>query len=230
MKSLPLAAFNTLCILGSSLNYLQNICLLITNKLDNPEHEGSLRESQISSGSIFQRALVQETIQVLLREADYHQHLCMRLPIALSIVFDSGSPLICLSCQGGGVANLPQTTPAVYSIADLGLSPGKNYQGRGKDDHKQLPKDKIENVNGSISCLFCSLWQSKQIPLRETKKAKKISLWETQHLVSFIQRWAFVQHVSCFLQQRTFPDVVQLKKVVCWCSLWQTQVHWWALA
>ena len=42
MKSLSLAAFNTLCILGSSLNYLQNNFLSIVNKLDNPEHKLSL--------------------------------------------------------------------------------------------------------------------------------------------------------------------------------------------
>ena len=39
MRSLPLAAFNTLCILGSSLNYLKNKFLSITNKLENPEHK-----------------------------------------------------------------------------------------------------------------------------------------------------------------------------------------------
>ena len=44
----------------------------------------------------------------------------------LSLLFDFCSPLTCLSCRGGGVANLPQTILAVYSNADLGLSPGKN--------------------------------------------------------------------------------------------------------
>ena len=54
MKSLPLTAFNTLCILGSSLNYLQNNFLSITNKLDNPEHElSSLLRSQSCHQSFF---------------------------------------------------------------------------------------------------------------------------------------------------------------------------------
>ena len=54
MKSLPLAAFNTLCILGSSLNYLQNNFLSRTNKLDNPEHKlSSLLRSQRCPQSFF---------------------------------------------------------------------------------------------------------------------------------------------------------------------------------
>ena len=47
MKLLPLAAFNTVCILGSSLNYLQNIFLSITNNLDSHERKlTSLLRSQ----------------------------------------------------------------------------------------------------------------------------------------------------------------------------------------
>ena len=41
MKLPLLAAFNTLCILGSNLNYLQKLVLSITNKWDNPAHKSS---------------------------------------------------------------------------------------------------------------------------------------------------------------------------------------------
>ena len=54
MKSLPLAAFNTLCILGSSLNYLQNNHFVNTDKVDNPEHKfSSLSRSQSCQQSFF---------------------------------------------------------------------------------------------------------------------------------------------------------------------------------
>jgi len=54
MKPLPLAAFNTLCILGSSLNYLQNNHFVNTDKVDNPEHKfSSLSRSQSCQQSFF---------------------------------------------------------------------------------------------------------------------------------------------------------------------------------
>ena len=54
MKLLPLAAFNTLCILGSSLNYLQNNHFVNTDTVDNPEHKfSSLLRSQSCQQSFF---------------------------------------------------------------------------------------------------------------------------------------------------------------------------------
>ena len=54
MKLLSLAAFNTLCILRSSLNYLLNNFLSITKQLDNPEKKlSSLLRSQSCHQSFF---------------------------------------------------------------------------------------------------------------------------------------------------------------------------------
>ena len=53
MKLPLLAAFNTLCILGSSLNYLQKLVLSITNKWDNPAHKSSWLSRSLGCHQLF---------------------------------------------------------------------------------------------------------------------------------------------------------------------------------